>query len=112
MVEQLSIASFLRHGHEFHLYTYGDVSGIPDGTQVRDANEIVPEKDVFIYRNGNYAIFADWFRWALLFEKGNYWVDTDVVCLKPFVFDANPIFGLENETSACNAVLGFHGDVP
>jgi len=106
-LEQLSIASFLYHGHQFHLYTYNNISGIPDGTQLKDANEIILERDVFTYHNGSYAIFADWFRWALLFKKGNFWVDTDVICLKPFNFDTNIIFGLENVNCVGSAVLGF-----
>jgi len=106
-LEQLSIASFLYHGHQFHLYTYDDLSGIPDGTQLKDANEIILEKNIFTYHNGSYAGFADWFRWALLFKKGHFWVDTDVICLKPFNFDTNIIFGLENVDIACPAVLRF-----
>ena len=27
MMEQLSIASFLKNGHDYHLYVYGDVKG-------------------------------------------------------------------------------------
>jgi hypothetical protein len=79
LLEQLSIASFVRNGHEFHLYTYNNISDVPDGTQLKDANEIILEKNVFTYCNGSYAGFADWFRWALLYKKGNYWVDTDVI---------------------------------
>jgi len=106
-LEQLSIASFLYHGHQFHLYTYNDISGIPDGTQLKDANEIILERDIFTYYNGSYAGFADWFRWALLFKNGNFWVDTDVICLKPFNFDTNLIFGFSNVDIVGPAVLGF-----
>ena len=106
-LEQLSIASFLYHGHQFHLYTYNDISGIPDGTQLKDANEIILERDIFTYYNGSYAGFADWFRWALLFKNGNFWVDTDVICLKPFNFDTNLIFGFSNVNIVGPAVLGF-----
>ena len=34
MLERLSIASFLDNGHDYHLYTYGDVRGIPDGNGI------------------------------------------------------------------------------
>ena len=30
-LEQLCIQSFLDNGHEFHLYVYDDVQGIPEG---------------------------------------------------------------------------------
>ena len=41
-MEQLSIKSFRDFGHEYHLYTYGTVKNIPEGTVVKDGNEIVP----------------------------------------------------------------------
>lgn len=106
-MEQLCVASFLANDHEFHLYTYGDVAGIPEGTIIKDANEIIPERDIFTYSGGSYAGFADWFRWALLYQKGNFWVDTDVICLKPYHFDSDIIFGHESESLVCPAVLGF-----
>lgn len=107
ILEQLSIASFVRNGHEYHLYTYNDLLDVPEGAQLKDANEIIPEKNVFTCFNGSYAIFSDWFRWELLYKKGNFWVDTDVICLKPFQFDSNIIFGLESEHLAGTGVLGF-----
>jgi hypothetical protein len=49
LLEQLAIASFLRNGHEFHLYADNDISDVPAGAQLKDANEIIPEKNVFTY---------------------------------------------------------------
>lgn len=106
-IEQLSIASFVKNGHEFHLYTYGDVKGIPEGTIIKDANTIIPESEIFTYSKGSYAGFADWFRWKLLLKKGGFWIDTDVVCIKPFNFDSELIFGLESKKLACPAVMSF-----
>ena len=106
-IEQLCIASFLHHGHEFHLYTYEPMAGIPNGTQVKDANEIIPSKEIFTCKQGSYAIFADWFRWELLYKKGNIWVDTDLICLKPFIFDNEIVFGLEKKGTAAVGMLQF-----
>lgn len=84
-MERLSIASFLKNGHEVHLYTYDDVENIPKGTNVHDANTIISSERIFKYkREDSYAGFSNVFRYKLLYEKGNYWVDLDVVCLKPF----------------------------
>ena len=87
-LEQLSIKSFLRNGHEYHLYTYGDVYGIPDGVVVKDGNEIIDGNEKFFYTDpkhyGSYSAFSNWFRYKLLFDKGGWWVDTDIICLKPF----------------------------
>ena len=94
-MEQLSIASFLRHGHEFHLYTYEEVAGVPPGTVIKDANEIIPAS-VRNYRDfPKLAIFADFFRYKLLLEKGGWWVDTDTVCVKPFDLPQDYAFSSE-----------------
>ena len=71
-----------------------------------DANAIIDKKEIFTYNNGSYAGFADWFRWELLYAKGNFWVDMDVICLRPFLFDTDIIFGLEREVASIG-VLSF-----
>jgi mannosyltransferase OCH1-like enzyme len=96
VMERMSIASFLAHGHEYHLYVYGDVKGVPPGVVVRDANEILPASMVFQYKHSkSYAGFANFFRYQLLLNKGGWWVDTDVVCLKPFEFADEHVFASE-----------------
>src|SRR5829696_4895343 len=87
LLQQISIASFLANGHEYHLYTYGSVGNAPPGTTFRDAGELIPESKVFQDRGEKgYAAFADGFRYRLLLDRGGWWVDTDVVCLKFFDF--------------------------
>ena len=110
-VEHLSLTSFLENGHEVHLFVYENVQGVPDGVTILDAKDVLPSHEIFTVRN-SYAIFADWFRWELLFKKGGYWVDTDVICLKPFSFDDEIVFGLENSTTANIAVLRFPKEHP
>jgi hypothetical protein len=87
-MEQLAVQSFLANGHPFHLYTYDTIDGLPDGTVVKDANEILPASHIFTYREGfaqgSPAAFSNFFRYKLLLERGGWWVDTDVVCLRPF----------------------------
>jgi len=95
-MEILCINSYLAHGHEFHLYTYGKLSNIPSGTIVKDANRIIPEKEIFIDSFGSYANLANQFRFTLLYEVGGWWVDMDTVCLKPFDFDEDFVFSSEN----------------
>lgn len=107
IVEQLCIKSFLKNGHEFHLYIYGDVKNIPEGTTVKDGGEIISAGEIFMYSTGTYSIFADWFRWELLFQKGGFWVDMDEVCLKPFIFDTDLIFARQTMGSIAVGVLGF-----
>lgn len=107
VLETLSIRSFIAHGHPYHLYVYDDLPGIPDGVSIMDANEIIPRSEIFRLPNGSLAAFADWFRWELLYLKGHYWVDTDMICVRPFVFDEAIIFGKQGIAKACPAVLHF-----
>ena len=94
-LEIMCIKSFLKNGHEFHLYTYDKVKNIPEGTIVKDGNEILPKSEIFRYNNGSVSAFSNWFRYKLLLDKGGWWVDTDIVCLKYFDDTSNTIFTSE-----------------
>jgi len=94
LMEIYSIKSFLKFDIEFHLYIYGNVKGIPEGTIIKDANDIMPEADVFELQ-GNYLPFSDIWRYKLLFEKGNYWVDLDFIATKVFDFEDDYVFASE-----------------
>lgn len=95
-MEQLSITSFLRHGHEFHLYVYDEVKEVPPGTAIKDANDILPASAIFQYKNRpSYAGFADVFRFKLLYDHGGWWADSDMVCLRAFDFPDEYVFSSE-----------------
>lgn len=95
-MEQLSVASFLAHGHEYHLYSYGEVDNLPEGAILKSAEAILPRAAVFQYRkHPSYSAFSNFFRYILLLQKGGWWADTDVVCLKPFAFDEPYVFASE-----------------
>ncbi len=88
----LSVAclkSAVRTGHKVHLYTYGNVSNIPRGVVQLDANDVVPETDVFRFDGiaqpelfGSYGPFSDVFRWRLLGKGLGIWFDTDMYFLR------------------------------
>jgi hypothetical protein len=95
-MEQLAIRSFQSHGHEFVLYAYEDPEGVPPGTIVMDANRIIPASRIFTYReHQSYAGFANFFRYKLLLDKGGWFVDADMVCLRPFNFQDDYVFSSE-----------------
>lgn len=108
-VERLCVQSFLDHGHAFHLYTYADVDGIPAGAVKKDANEILPASEIFKRPGEDVRGLADYFRYALLAERGGWWVDMDLICIKPFDFDDAIIFveEFEGDMHFQNAVLRF-----
>lgn len=115
--EQMCILSFINCGHEFHLYIYErtpktskdnediipkKMHGIPNGCIKKDGNEIVSEDDIFYYSekqslSGKKRItaFSNLFRYKLLHDKGGYWVDLDMICLRPFNFQREYVFSSE-----------------
>ena len=103
-LERTCARSWTYHGHRFELFVYDDVGEIPDGVVLRDANDVIPESEVFLWR-GSYAIFADLFRWTLLHEHGGYWIDMDMLCLKPFDFEEPILFGCEHSNTASIGIL-------
>ncbi len=84
-MEYYSIKSFLVLGYKFHLYTYEDVDNVPKGTIIKDANEIMKQKDVFSLKS-SFLPFSDIWRYKLLHMKGGYWVDVDMIALRRFDF--------------------------
>ena len=88
-MERLSIRSYQANGHEFHLWTYAPIDGVPSGTIIRDGNEIVPEERIKTFPH--LAQFSNFFCYALL-NKGGWFVDLDNVCLMPYDFPEEYIF--------------------
>jgi len=109
LMEQLSITSFLRNGHDYHLYAYNEMGNVPAGTVVKDANEILPASAIFQYRNfPSYAGFSNFFRYKLLLERGGWWADLDTVCLRHFDFCEEYVFSSElnggDELTNCGVI--------
>lgn len=105
--EQLCLVSFVHAGHDVTLYSYQPIENVPDGINVADAADIYPGEPMLRHvRTGSPAIHADMWRLALLKQTDKIWVDTDLICLRPFDFDTPHIYGWEKPGLVCNAVLG------
>ena len=103
----IGVSSFIKNGHEYHLYTYSDIKNVPEGTIIKDGNEILPEDSIFTYKygegRGSVSAFSNVFRYKLLFDKGGYWVDTDVVCLNKWNFENHDyVFASEEDSDKIN----------
>lgn len=94
-MEQMSIRSYLRQGHEYHLYTYSKITNVPKGAVLKDAAEIIPTTLLDYTKFPKLALFADFFRYKLLLDRGGWWVDTDSVCVQPFDFPSPFAFSSE-----------------
>lgn len=103
-MEQCSIRSFVRNGHPYHLFVYDTVDGIPPGTAIMDAAQILPKALLFANDPNTFAAVSDLFRYKLLYERGGYWADLDVVCLRPFSFTQEYVFTQELEK---DGTIGF-----
>src|SRR5687768_2878830 len=64
-VERACLKSVLRQGHRLALYCYREPIGVPDGVELRDAAEILPEHRIIRHKTGSVALFANWFRYEL-----------------------------------------------
>ena len=93
-MEVYCIKSFLKNGFDFHLYTYEPVKRIPKGTKIKDGNKIISKNKIFQLKN-TFLPFSDIWRYKLLYIKGGYWVDMDMICMKPFNFKDEYVFSSE-----------------
>jgi hypothetical protein len=88
-LNQLTIRSFKKHGHELVLYSYDP--SVTQECEVRDAHEIVPRDEVFYYKrmlggnpNFKFGGIAERLKAEMLYRLGGWHVDLDVTCLKSF----------------------------
>jgi len=115
-MEVLSVRSYLAQGHPVHLYTYDPPPNVPEQASIRDGSEILPANlapatGSAPFASGSYAVFADLFRYRLLYERGGWWSDLDVVALRPWSDFPDTIVAGTNEAGygriANNFVMRF-----
>jgi hypothetical protein len=83
------------------LFCYAPVADVPDGVTVRNAAEILPCKEVYLYRGGHAEVSApslhsNLFRYRLLRDHGGWWIDADVLLLDGKIPAQAPVFAREN----------------
>lgn len=94
---KICLASFIEKGHQVKLFAYEELSGLPSGVELIDAERILPKSSMFFYKGTRTpAVFADLFRLELMRQRQGIWVDTDVYCVKPFADLPDYVFGYEN----------------
>ena len=91
-LEILCLKSWVGHGHSVHLYSYEEITGLPIGVVLCDANEIIDGGPV-IYDGPmpktasksafSMMPFSDRFRYTLLRMNGGLWLDLDIILVKP-----------------------------
>ncbi|HEY2414343.1 MAG TPA: capsular polysaccharide synthesis protein [Pirellulaceae bacterium] len=107
-VERLCLGSFASQGHPVHLYAYEEIENLPAGITLQDAAQILPRSLIFKNQlgkgKGSLAAFSDLFRFKLMLDRGGWWVDADIFCLKPFDFTTPYVFGFEGAGVASGVI--------
>lgn len=81
-IQEVSLSSFIYHGHSLTLYVYDMDMKVPEGVQKAFAGDIMDESEMFLVQN-TYAAFSDLFRYRMIKKTGLAWVDADTICLSP-----------------------------
>lgn len=90
---RLALRSMVAQGHPVRLYSYDPVAGLPAGVVWADARTVLDEE---IYqrcvRGADIRFFSDLFRYRALHRLGGWWLDTDMVLLRPLRFATPHVF--------------------
>lgn len=111
-LEQLCLKSFVDAGHHVKLYQYGTVTGVPDGIEIADANEVLPRTNFLQHeRTGSPALHSDLFRYKMLEQNSDtIWADTDAYCMRRFETPNGHFYGWESSKHINGGVLGLPSD--
>ena len=92
-------ASMRAAGHPVRVWSYSPEKLeflLPQGVEVHAADDVVP-RGLFqrILAGSEIRYFSDLFRYAVLYEHGGLWMDSDVILLRPFPFHGDHFFNLQ-----------------
>lgn len=115
LLQKISWSSYIYHGHELNIYLYDMSIEVPEGAIKKDANEIMPESEIFRnqhgYGNGE-SQFADVWRIHMLKKTDLIWTDSDVVCLTNDWPDYKPyLFGIQQANTHPDGPQNINNDI-
>lgn len=97
-INYLCLESFIKNGHQVHLYLYDNKPEVPKDVICKSAEKILSSKFI-IPKSANsdnpWGHFSDLFRYKLLYDIGGWWFDTDVYCIKSFNFKKDYVIPYE-----------------
>lgn len=110
-IQEVSLSSFIYHGHDLTLYVYDMDMRVPEGVHKAFAGDIMDESEMFLVQN-TYAAFSDLFRYRMIKKTGLVWVDADTICLSSDWDGLGDTYAcLENDT-VVGGVLALPQDSP
>ena len=86
IAHKIALSSFSYYGHSLKLYVYDMDLEVPAGVTKVDANTIIPKSEIFLHY-GKLAPFADYFRYRMIKQTSEMWVDADTICLSDYFFE-------------------------
>jgi hypothetical protein len=88
----LCLNSFRVRGHTVELYTYDHDLEVPAWVTLKDAGSIWSCPKILVYRSGfgcgSPSLHSNLFRYALLHKEGGWWIDLDILLLRPALPEA------------------------
>lgn len=110
-VENLCLRSMVACAHTVRLYSYGEVTNLPEGVELCSAETVLPRSKLLRHKkSGSYSLGSNIFRYELLQKEDTIWLDADVYCLKPLEALGPIVFGWESDHVINGAVLGLPSD--
>lgn len=91
--------SFIGGGQRVDLYTYDEIE-VPKGVRLKCADEIIP-RDALFRKLDSWSPFSNFFRYELLFQRGGWWIDSDVYYNRKMIPKDDVIFA-EQERGVVN----------
>lgn len=103
-IQEISLSSFIYHGHNLTLYVYDLGMQVPKGIEKADARFIMDESELFLVKD-SYAAFSDLFRYRMIRKTGLTWVDADTICLSPNWDNLGDIYACMEKNIVVGGVL-------
>lgn len=105
-LEVACILSMQRAGHAVRLWVYDPVANVPAGTEIADANEVLPRERLLFHRKtGSPALGSDIFRFELMRQGLGMWLDLDMLLLQSIPRTEQPVFGFQDRDLINGAAL-------
>jgi hypothetical protein len=104
-VEWVCLTSFIEHGHKIRLFCYDPIK-VPLGVSIADASEIISRDEIFLFKE-SVSAFSNLFRYELMSKYGEWWVDTDVYCLRDDIPECRYAWAHQDVDEINGAILKF-----
>lgn len=113
--EILSLKSFLSVGARVILYSYDPDLAVPEGVELRDAEELLPT-EILQWHNADsdkgWSRHSDLCRYIMLQRHGGWYVDLDVICLRDRLPSAEMYFARADTVTIYNGIMKFPAGCP